>query len=67
MRDLQLSGCIESGAEARKGFQLFELGIGQLEITGNSPIGSTLRLAANPRHGLADIDRRQHPQFEENG
>ena len=51
---------IQPGAEPRKGLELLELRVGELQIARHGTVGRALRLAADARDGFADIDRRQH-------
>ena len=55
---------IEAGAELGEGFQLGELSVCELEIARNRSVGRPLRLASDPRHGLADIDSGKNPQLK---
>ena len=67
MRDDRAGRFIHSGTEPRKGLQLLELRKAKLEVARDRAVGRPLRLAADARDGLADIDRWQHAQFEQRG
>ena len=56
---------VESRAEPGEGLELDELRVGELEVAGDGAVGRPLRLAADPRDRLADIDRGQHAQLEQ--
>ncbi len=56
---------VEPGAEPCEGLELFELGVGKLEISRRFTVGRLLRLAAHPRDGAADIDRGEYARFEQ--
>jgi len=53
------------GAEAREGLELLKLRVGQLEVARHGPVRRPLRLRADARDRLADIDRGEHAQLEE--
>ena len=48
---------IQPGAESGEVFELFKLGIGELEVAGNGTIDSALRLATYARNRAPDINR----------
>ena len=56
---------IQPGAEPGKGLEFLELGIDQFEISRHPPVDCPLRLAADPRHRLPDIDGGQYAQSEQ--
>ena len=56
---------IEPRAELGEGFQFRELRVGKLEIARDRAVGRPLRLAADARNGLADIDRGKNAQLEQ--
>ena len=56
---------IQAGAEPGKGLKFLELRVGELEVARHGTVGRALRFAADARNGFADIDGRQHAQFEQ--
>ena len=64
MLDGLASVFVQAGSEAGKGLEFLKLRIGEFEVARYRAVGRSLRLAANARHGFADIDRGQHAQFE---
>ena len=65
MVDVLAGVLVHASAEPSKRFELLELRVGELEITGHRAIRRPLRLAADAGHGLGDIDRGQHAELEQ--
>src|SRR5580704_779721 len=63
--DQPLGMLIEARAEARKGLQFLELGIRELQLSGNCAVGRALCSTAYPRNGFGDVDRWQDTQLEQ--
>ncbi len=56
---------IQPSTKTGKCFKFLELRIGELEVPRHGAVGCPLRLAADTRNRLADIDSGQHAQFKQ--
>ena len=58
---------VEPRAELGERFELAELRVGQLEVARHAPVGRPLRLAADARDRLADVDGGRTPSSKRVG
>jgi hypothetical protein len=65
MRDDLAGVFIQPGTESGKGLKFLELCVGELKIARHDTVDRALRFASHTRHRFADIDGRQHAQFEQ--